>query len=81
MSIWPVESFAAEPTERGRSQLADEAPQTALVEEALVDFAASAKADEPEPDAVVRARRGVLRHPVLGSRLRPPHWGVPYAAQ
>jgi len=52
MLIWHVDSFAAEPTERGRSKLADEAPQTVRVEEALVVFAASEKADEPGPDAV-----------------------------
>jgi threonyl-tRNA synthetase len=52
MLIWHVDSFVAEPTERGRSKLADETPQTVRVEEALVVFAASEKADEPEPDAV-----------------------------
>ncbi len=52
MLIWHVDAFAAEPTERGRSKLADETPQTVRVEEALVVFAASEKADEPEPDAV-----------------------------
>jgi threonyl-tRNA synthetase len=52
MLIWHVDSFAAEPAERGRSKLADETPQTVRVEEALVVFAASEKADEPEPDAV-----------------------------
>ena len=53
MLIWHVDAFAAEPTERGRSKLADETPQTVRVEEALVIFAASEMADEPEPDAVV----------------------------
>jgi threonyl-tRNA synthetase len=53
MLIWHVDSFAAEPTERGRSKLADESPQTVRVDEALVVFAASEKADEAEPDAVV----------------------------
>jgi threonyl-tRNA synthetase len=52
MLIWHVDSFAAEPTERGRSKLADETPLAVRVEEALVVFAASEKADEPEPDAV-----------------------------
>ena len=33
MLIWRVDSFVAEPTERGRSKLADEAPQTVRVEE------------------------------------------------
>jgi threonyl-tRNA synthetase editing subunit len=53
MLIWHVDAFAAEPTERGRSKLADETPPTVRVEEALVVFAASEKADEPEPDVVV----------------------------
>jgi threonyl-tRNA synthetase len=52
MLIWHVDAFAAEPTERGRSKLADETPPTVRVEEALVVFAASEKADEPEPEAV-----------------------------
>jgi hypothetical protein len=55
--IWHVDAFVAEPTERGRSKLADDTPQPVRVEEALVVFAASEKADEPEPDAV--AERGV----------------------
>jgi len=53
MLIWHVDAFVAEPTERGRSKVADETPQAVRVEEALVVFAASEKADEPEPDAVV----------------------------
>jgi threonyl-tRNA synthetase len=52
MLIWHVDAFAAEPTERGRSKLADETPQAVRVEEALVVFAASEKSDEPEPEAV-----------------------------
>ena len=52
MLIWHVDAFIAEPTERGRSKLADESPQTVQVGEALVVFAASEKADEPEPEAV-----------------------------
>jgi hypothetical protein len=52
MLIWHVDAFIAEPTERGRSKLADESPPTVQVGEALVVFAASEKADEPEPEAV-----------------------------
>jgi KaiC/GvpD/RAD55 family RecA-like ATPase len=52
MLIWHVDSFVAEPTERGRSRVADAEPRAARVEDGLVVFAASEKADEPEPEAV-----------------------------
>jgi threonyl-tRNA synthetase len=67
MLIWHVDSFAAAPTERGRSKLADESPQAVQVEEALVVFAASEKADEPEPDAV--AERAVAAMIDVARRL------------
>jgi len=50
--IWHVDAFTAEPTERGRSKLADAAPAAVHVEDGLVVFAACEKADEAEPDAV-----------------------------
>jgi threonyl-tRNA synthetase len=49
--IWHVDGFVAEPTERGRSPVADTEPRTVRVEEALVVFAAVEKKDEPEPEA------------------------------
>jgi KaiC/GvpD/RAD55 family RecA-like ATPase len=52
MLIWHVDRFRAEPTERGRSKVADSDPQTVAVEDALVVFAAAEKQDEAEPDAV-----------------------------
>ena len=67
MLIWHVDAFVAEPTERGRSKLADEAPQTVRVEEALVVFAASEKADETEPDAA--AERAVAAVIDVAKRL------------
>ena len=67
MLIWHVDSFAAEPTERGRSKLADAEPQAVGVGEALVVFAASEKADEPEPDAV--AERAVAAVIDVAKRL------------
>jgi threonyl-tRNA synthetase len=67
MLIWHVDAFAAEPTERGRSKLADEAPQAVQVGEALVVLAASEKADEPEPDAV--AERAVAAVMDVARRL------------
>ncbi len=50
--IWHVDSFTAEPTERGRSKIADAEPRAASVTDGLVIFAAVEKSDEPEPDAV-----------------------------
>ncbi|MBF6590125.1 MAG: hypothetical protein IVW57_06270 [Ktedonobacterales bacterium] len=50
--IWHMDAFTAEPTERGRSKLADQDPRAVRVEEALVVFAACEKADEAEPEAV-----------------------------
>ena len=52
MLIWHVDSFVAEPTERGRSKVADAAPQPVRVDDGLVVFAACEKADEAEPEAV-----------------------------
>lgn len=61
MLIWHVDAFVAEPTERGRSKVADGAPQTVRVEEALVVFAATEKADELEPEAVAaRAQAAII---------------------
>lgn len=50
--IWHVDHFRAEPTERGRSKIADTTPTTAEITDGLVIFAAVEKADEPEPLAV-----------------------------
>lgn len=49
--IWHVDGFVAEPTERGRSPVADAEPRTVRVEDALVVFAAVEKKDEAEPEA------------------------------
>ena len=50
--IWHVDSFLAEPTEHGRSKIADAAPKAVSVSDGLVVFAACEKRDEPEPEAV-----------------------------
>jgi threonyl-tRNA synthetase editing subunit len=50
--IWHVDSFLAEPTERGRSKIADAAPKVVSVSDGLVVFAACEKRDEPEAEAV-----------------------------
>ena len=50
--IWHVDSLTAEPTERGRSKIADTEPRAASITDGLVVFAAVEKTDEPEPDAV-----------------------------
>ena len=49
--IWHVDAFTAEPTERGRSKVADAAPQTVHIEDGLVVFAAVEKSDEAAPEA------------------------------
>lgn len=50
--IWHVDGFRAEPTERGRSKVADSEPRTVVVGDALVVFAAAEKQDEAGPEAV-----------------------------
>lgn len=50
--IWHVDHFAAEPTERGRSRVADAEPPSVDIADGLVVFAQGEKADEAEPDAV-----------------------------
>ncbi len=50
--MWHVDAFVAEPTERGRSQVADDDPPTVRIDEGLVIFVAAEQADETEPAAV-----------------------------
>ncbi len=50
--IWHVDAFSAEPTERGRSKVADAEPRGVAIGEGMVVFAATEKADEPDPEAV-----------------------------
>jgi hypothetical protein len=50
--IWHVDAFSAEPTERGRSKIADAEPRGVAIGEGMVIFAATEKADEPDPEAV-----------------------------
>jgi hypothetical protein len=50
--IWHVDAFLAEPTERGRSKIADAEPRAVRVADGLVVFAACEKADEADVDAV-----------------------------
>lgn len=68
--IWHVDSFRAEPTERGRSKVADSEPQTVAVEDALVVFAAAEKQDEAEPDAVAERATAAIEEVArqLGAR-------------
>src|SRR5690348_9620331 len=51
MLLWHVDAFVAEPTERGRSKVADSEPQTVRIDDGLVVFAAAEKADEGDPEA------------------------------
>ena len=50
--IWHVDAFSAEPMERGRSKIADAEPRGVTIGEGMVVFAATEKADEPDPEAV-----------------------------
>ncbi len=50
--IWHVDAFSAEPTERGRSKVADAEPRSVAIGEGLVVFAATEQSDEAEPEAV-----------------------------
>ncbi len=52
--IWHVDRFVAEPTERGRSKVADAEPTVASIGDGLVVFAAVEKRDEPEPLAAAQ---------------------------
>src|SRR5262249_48079408 len=44
--IWHVDGFAAEPSERGRSKIADDEPRAVVIAEGLVVFAATERTDE-----------------------------------
>ncbi|HEY7341412.1 MAG TPA: threonyl-tRNA synthetase editing domain-containing protein [Ktedonobacterales bacterium] len=68
--IWHVDRFRAEPTERGRSKVADAEPKVVAVEDALVAFAAAEKQDEAEPDAVAGRATGAIEEVArqLGAR-------------
>lgn len=50
--MFHVDAFAAEPSQRGRSKVADAAPESVSIAEGLVIFAACEKQDEAEPAAV-----------------------------
>ena len=61
MLIWHVDSFIAEPTERGRSKVADAEPRAVSIGDGLVVFAAVEKGDEGDPDATAaRAAEAVV---------------------
>jgi hypothetical protein len=60
--IWHVDRFAAEPTQRGRSRVADAEVLHVAVDNALVVFAQAEQADEADPDGVaVRAAEAIQR--------------------
>jgi KaiC/GvpD/RAD55 family RecA-like ATPase len=65
--IWHVDTFAAEPTERGRSKIAEAEPRSVAIDQGLVIFAATEKADEADPDAV--AERAVAAIEDIAGRL------------
>jgi threonyl-tRNA synthetase len=68
--IWHVDGFAAEPTERGRSPVADPEPRAVRVEDALVVFAAVEKKDESEPESTAERAAAATRQVAkqLGAR-------------
>lgn len=58
--IWHVDAFLAEPTERGRSKVADTEPQAVHLADGLVIFAAAEKTDESDPSgAAARATEAI----------------------
>jgi hypothetical protein len=58
--IWHVDTFKAEPSERGRSKIADKDPQPVSMSEGVVVFAAVEKGDEAEPEAAAtRAAKAI----------------------
>lgn len=58
--IWHMDLFVAEPTERGRSKVADAAPAPVRAENALVVFAAAEKHDEADREGtIVRAHAAI----------------------
>jgi len=65
--IFHVDAFTTEPKVRGRSKLAEDAPQPVSIEEGLVVFAACEKQDEAEPAAV--AERAVAAIVDIANRL------------
>lgn len=65
--IFHVDAFATEPAERGRSKLADAAPEPVRIDEGLVVFAACEQKDEAEPAAV--AGRAVAAIVDIAGRL------------
>jgi len=67
MLIWHVDAFATEPTERGRSKVADDPARPVEVGEALVVYAACEKRDEAEPEEV--AARAAAAIVAVGRQL------------
>lgn len=65
--MFHVDAFAAEPSERGRSKVADAAPESVSIGEGVVVFAACEKQDEAEPAAV--AERAVAAIVDIAQRL------------
>jgi Archaea-specific editing domain of threonyl-tRNA synthetase len=68
--IWHVDHFAAEPTERGRSPVADAEPPSVHVGEALVAFVQAEKADEVNAQGVAeRAAEAIAQ---MAAQLKVP---------
>jgi threonyl-tRNA synthetase len=64
--LWHVDHFGAEPTSRGRSKVADDIPAAVQVDEAVVVFAQSEKADEADPPGVARRTSDAIAEVAAG---------------
>ena len=58
--IWHVDAFVAEPTERGRSSVADAEPQKVHVDNAVVVFAAAEEKDEADAQEVATSATAAI---------------------
>jgi threonyl-tRNA synthetase len=68
--LWHVDRFASVPTSRGRSKVADDEPPSVTVDEAVVVFAQSERADEVEPEAVVGRATQAIADVAAGLKAR-----------
>jgi hypothetical protein len=68
--LWHVDHFASEPTARGRSKVADDVPPAVRVDEAVVVFAQSEKADEAELETVSRRTADAIAEVATGLKAR-----------
>jgi hypothetical protein len=68
--IWHVDAFVAEPTQRGRSSIADAEPPRVAVKDALVVFAQAEQADESDPESIAARAAGAIQR--VAAQLKVP---------